>query len=243
MSAYSNYVIGTIAPDWYLRLGESVGTNAVDATGNGKNGTYGSSGITYGKESSLTGDSDTSVELSGVTVQARVDVPYTVGNVQTIAGRAWRKDSGSEDAIFGSTSASKSCWLRLREGNQNVAFAANGADSVTWAAAWPGNEQWVSWAVKFDLGAANTVELLLNGVSQGVKEVTANLETPGTFQLGITATAGFAFKGRLDECWAKASLISNASLLTLHEIAGTGIGPSSGTPSFPLSRRNRIVNP
>ena len=236
MATHSQAVLG-LSPDFYLRLGDAAGPTAVDASGNGKNGTSGA-GLVYAKPGSLTGDADTCVEFTRTNVAERIDVSYTVGNVQTIAGRYWRADIANDHILFGSTSGATSCFLCLRPEGK-IAFAPAGTDIVTWESASPGIEQWVSWAVKFDLGAANTAELVINGVSKGVKECATNLNAPGTFQIGETASAALLFKGFQDEVWAKASLVSTASLLQIHEIAVNG--PTVSSSQFPLSRRNRIV--
>jgi hypothetical protein len=54
------------APILYLRLGESQGPTAVDQTGHA-NGTYPSTGITYGAPGAVAGDADTAITMDGTT--------------------------------------------------------------------------------------------------------------------------------------------------------------------------------
>lgn len=50
-------------PVAYYRLGESSGTVAADASGNGRNGTYGGT-VTFGAAGAIAGDADTGITLS-----------------------------------------------------------------------------------------------------------------------------------------------------------------------------------
>lgn len=67
MNPYNSYKAAILAdgPDVYYRLDESSGTTATDSSGNGFNGTYAGSGVTYSEPGAIVGDSDTSVALDG----------------------------------------------------------------------------------------------------------------------------------------------------------------------------------
>jgi hypothetical protein len=64
-SGYANIILGTPDLAAYWRLGESSGTSAADASGNGRTGTY-TNGFTLGAPGGVTGDGNTGVTLDGV---------------------------------------------------------------------------------------------------------------------------------------------------------------------------------
>lgn len=218
MSAYSDWLLKNIAPDFYLRHGEGSGPTHQDATANNLDGTSGA-GLVFGKTGSLSGDSDTCIEFTHTNVAERVDVVYTIGNVQTIGGRAWLKDEAGSYAIWGLTNTA--AWLRFATG-RNLSLGVANADVATWNNAIPAVEAWFSWAIKFDLGAANTAELFINGESKGVKEVVANLAGPGTIQFGEITSSTNTYRGKQDENWADNSLVSAEKLTFLHTLAESG---------------------
>jgi hypothetical protein len=81
-TAYSRAVKAD-SPALYLRLGESAGPLAVDASGNDFAGSYSSSGITKGT-AGLVGDSDTAASFSGgvVQVMANPSLNLTTGTIE-----------------------------------------------------------------------------------------------------------------------------------------------------------------
>ena len=90
------------------------------------------------------------------------------GSTRTFAGLAWVDAYAADRILFGSdvASACVSCSI----GGNSVKFFANVlGDSVSWASAWPGVNEWVHWALVFN-EAGNTAELFINGVSK-VSEV------------------------------------------------------------------------
>jgi hypothetical protein len=121
----------------------------------------------YGDRQALTFD--------GTQILRTTYQPFQTGTVRTFFGWANRAVNTAGHCLFGSddTGATNTdCGLRINSGSNDVQFWANisasaGAGSATWAAAWPGTSQWVHWALIKDEGA-NTVELYINGVSQGV---------------------------------------------------------------------------
>jgi len=86
------------APTIYYRLGESSGLTATDSSGNGNNGTYAASGVTYGVASSLRdGSTNTAVTFSGV---GQVNAPVGIVVSGNVTIMVWFKTAG----ISGNTS-------------------------------------------------------------------------------------------------------------------------------------------
>ena len=74
-------------PVSYYRLGEAGGPTANDSSGNGNNGAYAASGVTYGVSGALVGDPNTAVALNGST--GDVTTPNVLGNDFTL--ELWMK--------------------------------------------------------------------------------------------------------------------------------------------------------
>jgi len=64
MSAYSAAILA-LDPTEYYRLDETSGTTMVDSSGNGRNGTYPASGVTYGIPGAIENDTDTAISIAG----------------------------------------------------------------------------------------------------------------------------------------------------------------------------------
>jgi hypothetical protein len=91
-------------PIVYWRLGESVGTTAVDASGNGHTGTYveDSGSIDYAQTGPLFGDTDTAIKLAGLStddpyVEAAASTDFDTANL-TI--ECFLKKTAVEDSNF-----------------------------------------------------------------------------------------------------------------------------------------------
>lgn len=227
-SYYAKELLKRIAVDWYWRLGDVLGSaTAHDSSSNGRDGEVGG-GITFGEPGSIYGDPDTSAKFSGAGSGAgvsRIILPtYTVGAKGAIGGRAIRTGTGNT-AFFGSNSGFTSFFLRVNEGTNDIEFAVTNEGPLKWTGAAPANAIWFDYCIKWDT-EANTAELVINGISMGVKELTANLNSPGYFKLGITATDPFeawGWVGGQDDVWAASVLPANEDLLALHEIAAPSV--------------------
>lgn len=202
--SYSATVLAD-TPALYWRLGETVGTTAADASGNGRVGTYAGT-FTLNQAGGLTGDANPAVDLDGTTgVITSTYFPWVTGSSLTFMGLAWRDTNGSIDALMGGTTGSGSNnrpTLTLASGNQNVTWQpTEGAGGVTWTAAWPGNAQWVHWAMTYN-DATGVAELFINGFSKG-KLTSPNLYVTTTANVEIGANRGSPglnnFDGKLDE--------------------------------------------
>jgi RHS repeat-associated protein len=83
-SSYSSVVMAD-SPVAYWRFGESSGTTAADATGNGNTATY-NAGVKLGAPGAIGGDSDTSANFDGIGGYARSDVTI---NTSPVTVEAW----------------------------------------------------------------------------------------------------------------------------------------------------------
>lgn len=217
---YPNAVAGFV-PSLYWRLGESSGTNAADASGNGRSGTYGA-GVTLGQTGALVGDANTAVSLTNTSTSVVTSTysPFVAGSKRTFMGWAKRTATTDADTLF--SDAASVVFLQLASGNENVVFQCpasnqNGLFQVTWSAAWPGTGQWVHWALVYDANAT-VAELFIGGVSQGQQTVVG-----GTFTGATTFTVGGTsnpFNGQVDEVAVFESALTARQIATIYQ-AGT----------------------
>lgn len=223
------------SPLLYWRLGESAGaTTAKDASGHGRTATYGS-GITLGIAGALSGDSDTAAafnDTSNAVVSSNGYLPNsTPGASRTFMGWAYRLSGSSDDdsiltmrnGVFAPTS------LKIVFGGQNVSLG-----SGTWAAAWPGYNQWVHWALTYN-DSTRVAELFINGVSKGTQTLTTNLfgTSANTFQLGTFST-GF-WNGDQDEFAVFGSILSATTITAIYN-AGLSGWTDMGLATVPIQR-------
>jgi hypothetical protein len=181
-------------PSLYWRLGKE---GASDTSGHARTGT-GVGGINIGASvGALANDEDASTTFDGSNDKiTSTYAPFTAGSVRTIEGWGYRASTGAIHTLFGG-SLGTGPRLTLASGSQEVIWTANAAVSASWPGAWPGVNQWVHWAIIFD-DPANSAELFINGVSQGVRAAEDTYTSPGNIQLGAYALAAF-FNGKLDE--------------------------------------------
>lgn len=166
MSVYSDLILSQ-GPSLYWPL--DGGSGATDQSGNGRNGT-GAGGITIGgysgspiaRETSatdFTGDDDRITSTYN---------PFSNAAARSFSGWAYRDGSGADHTLIaGNNGGLGGAILFLESGGQNVTWRTQvldtgAASAKTWATAWPGNTQWVHWALVYDPGA-DTAALYING--------------------------------------------------------------------------------
>jgi hypothetical protein len=130
--------------------------------------------------------------------------PFVNGSVRTFEGWAWR-DADTTQVLVGTTASGAggsglSTAIIYTTAGNNVLLQVGGSDEdiEQWAAAWPGQSQWVHWAITFN-DLTNAAELFINGVSKGVVTHTADVDVGvGEFKIGAHSTAASSpFDGRL----------------------------------------------
>jgi hypothetical protein len=103
------------SPLSYWRLGEASGTLAADASGNGRNATYGG-GVTLGAAGALTGDLDTAASLDG-NDDYLIDNPFPGYPSSAISVEFWMKssDTTKQSAAFSYATTNDDNELQLRD--------------------------------------------------------------------------------------------------------------------------------
>jgi hypothetical protein len=220
-------VVGSYSPSIFLPLAGSA--PLTDLSGNGRNGT-GAGGIVAGGHA--TGpleaydvgatDFDGSNDYISTTYS-----PFTNGTIRTYMGWAWRDTNASQDILIGG-SVANSPGLIL-DTNQDVIWApANGGSFYTWAAAWPGNQQWVHWALVYEEGTDNAY-LYIYGQLVSAKSGTtmAYNASPGNLWIG---------DGQWDNFDGKIAWVSvHGSLLPAQVLAAYEAGAAQATLTGPIN--------
>ena len=151
---YQPYAL-SLGPSLYWSLNSRTGVT--DLSGNGLTGT-GDGGVAVGANATSPlngGAASTDFNGSDDWVYSTYD-PFDSGTVRSFCGWAYRDTSSSYDGIFGFR-------LFLESGSNTVYFSAQGGpDFPTWTNAWPGNTQWVHWAIVFN-DPSDLVYLYING--------------------------------------------------------------------------------
>lgn len=203
-------------PELYWPLDSVDG--ATDLTGNGHDGTGGGGisigGFAFGTSTDFDGTDDRIT--SGWS-------PYVNGTSRTFIGQAWRDTSTTADTVFasGAAAATDSVNMFLGSATQNVVWRAGGSDedSDTWTAAWPGDGQWVFWALVFS-EATDTASLYINGSLVSALTHTADYDAGvGTFQLGAnTSSFTTPFDGKMKHVAIYMRALSAADIATLADL-------------------------
>jgi RHS repeat-associated protein len=157
-----------------------------------------------------------------------MDGPFQNGTTRTFEGWA-NRDAANGSILFGGNSTDASApYLALgstANGDaQTVYWVPNGYSgalngvSTSWSGAWPGQGQWVNWALIVNQ-SAGTAELFINGVSKGVHSISAAYTAnAGAFNAGAwianNGVSIIGFGGKLDE------VAVYDSALTPSDIAG-----------------------
>jgi RHS repeat-associated protein len=99
-ASYSATIIGD-GPSAYYRLDESACCTATDSSGHGRNGTYTSSGVTFGASGALSSDSDTAAAFDGSSGWVSIPTSDTIAGSFSV--EAWVKPSsiGGDLGILG----------------------------------------------------------------------------------------------------------------------------------------------
>lgn len=231
--AYSDQILAD-APALYWRLEETEGVTAVDSSGNVRDGEY-KSEPTLGLAGPLVeGDKAVGLEAAANERITSNFNPFVIGQSLTLECWAYLVPNATNNRLIGSSGTNR-CAISITNGASPVSVNFT-ADSVegglqTWSAALP-TETWTHLVVVFN-NAENTVELFVNGVSQGTREAAKDFgAAPGTFQGG---TAGAVpWNGRIDEVAAYEYALS-AERVRAHFIAAiTNANVAAGLPA-PMS--------
>lgn len=224
MASYRD-LIRADSPSLYWPLDATYG--ATDQSGNSRNGT-GGGGVSIGgySGSPITGET-TATDLDGSNDRVTSAYnPFATSSVRTFEGWAYRDTSSSYDVLAASGAASNYVMIQIVGSSTNVDIYTNAGVVVpsTFASAWPGNTQWVHWAVILD-DSANTYTLYINGVSKGTNSAALSYAaSPGNLQLGAEGS-GFSnpFDGKMAH-FAVFERALTASEIKSHYTAGVQVG-------------------
>ncbi len=109
---------------------------------------------------------------------------FANGTSRTFMGWAYRDtSSGADTIIWGNSSGTSDCNLGLATGSNDFAFSPNNSTFTTWTGAWPGNGEWVHWAVVFN-ETTNSISGYINGVLVSSSTNTAQYGGASTFHIG-----------------------------------------------------------
>ena len=196
LPAYQPYAL-SLGPSLYWALNATTG--ATDLSGNARNGT-GGGGVTVGANatSPLNGGS-ASTDLDGSDDKvSSTYAPFTNGTTRTYTGWAWRDSATYADLFGGDGHATAAPRIYIDPGTTlQWQPDAGGGGALAFTSVWPGNGQWVHWALVFD-ESTDATWLYLNGVDAGSGYATAAYPaTSGNFNLGYALTAGNPFDGKM----------------------------------------------
>lgn len=214
--AYRDLILAD-GPSLYWPLDSTYG--ATDQSGNSRNGSA-SGGITIGGfADSPIADEATCTDFDGSNdaITSSYD-PYVDGTTRTFSGWAYRDTSATQDNLIGSSAAG--VLLRL-ETNQVVNFYADWSFGGANVGTWPGNTQWVHWALIYIQGTS--AQLYLNGVpGSAVAYTRAWLSTASALYIGSL----YPFDGKMAHVavWERAL---TASEVQSHYRAGVDGSPAN----------------
>jgi RHS repeat-associated protein len=227
----SQTVLGD-APSLYWRLGESNGSAAADSSGANHPGTYVGSPSLHQTGALQPAFDDGAVGLNGSSQYLSSGyATFANGTSRTYEGWAYRNTSTTNDTLFASSvPATIAPTLFLPGNTNNVVFRPNGTTGAvtTWSGAWPGNSQWVHWALVFS-EVGDKASLYINGnLVSSQTNASAYNAAPGNFAIGGINGVGSPFEGRFDEVAVYERGLSAAEV-QLH-FQGYGEGYSQTVP-------------
>lgn len=189
--------VRTDDPVAWWRQGEPSGTTMTDASGNGRNGTYNTAGVTYGIAGAVPADADTAVSFNGTTGYASVPdnnvFSPQVGTSGAISVEAWVKltslpPAGGEDraAIVTKSANSNYEYGLYAYSDGRVGFQLWRSAGTTHSLAVGGSiplNQWVHVAGTYKNGVAT--KAYLNGTEVGSSTTFSGSTTNGTGSVSI----------------------------------------------------------
>jgi hypothetical protein len=198
---------------------------ATDLSGNGRDGT--ASGVTIGGHTAtfppIDGEDPSCTEFDNTDdAVTSTYAPFTNGTTRTFLGWAWRDTSTSADVLVsGSGTYPNTTIIQGANGSQTVEFYNGAAATASWAAAWPGNAQWVFWAVVFN-ETTNDATLYINGSAVStVSQTDAYDAAAGNYQIGRIAGGNNPFDGKMGHVAVLESGLTAQQVEDLYTASGT----------------------
>ena len=223
---YQSLILGS-SPLAYYRLGESSGTTASDTSGNGYNGTYSASGVTYAQTGVVVGDSNTAVKFDGTAGYVALPSGLHVGGLTALSVEAWVNltsiNAGTYPHIVAADepdSSNNGMMLFLDASVKAITFqVGNGTTALNcyeYTTLTTGT--WYHLVGTYD--GAN-IRIYFNGVLANTVALAGSIGTPSTaMTIARSSTgAGAYFPGIIDEVAIYNSVLSGATILNHYNTA------------------------
>ncbi|MDQ6617188.1 MAG: DUF6531 domain-containing protein [Actinomycetota bacterium] len=229
-ATYASTVLAD-SPKAYYRLNESGCCTAADASGNGYNATYASSGISYSATGALTADSDSAITTSynGAAVSRDAAFLPTGAAARTI--ELWEKTStaGSFGLVSYGTVATNQ-YVSLGIGSGQILSLDGYTNYVNRSAPYSLEDgRWHHLAASFD---GTTAFLYIDGQQIGSGALPLATVTGQALWLGSTQDGAAVFPGSLDEVAIYPSALT-AAQISAHWRAAIGVScPSVPTTGY-----------
>jgi len=238
-SAYKQTALGD-TPKAYYRLGEASGTTTNDISGNALNGTYNTSGVTYGVAGAILNDTDTAVTFDGTAGYMALPAGVSPAGLSAFSFSLWFKPGTLvastnhriiSNANTGSSNAGFDCGLNGSTGG--VFFAmGNGttnafANSTTNLVA----GTWYHLVGTFD---GSNVRFYLNGILQTTSALSGTIASSG-FLINIgrnPAYTGDYVAGSFDDTAVYYSTLSGSQVTALYNAGLTASGAKYGSNAY-----------
>jgi Polysaccharide lyase/Concanavalin A-like lectin/glucanases superfamily len=196
-TAASAGVEGERAAFWSLN--EANGTSGANDSADSHDGTYSSSGVTYGVAGARGSGDDAAISLDGTNGKVTTSYnPFQNGTARSFEG--WAKRTGSSYDMLFSGDGSRPPELYLQENADQIIFWSDTGTGtlVSWSNVGAGTGNWFHWVLVFD-EPGNTAELFVNGVSKGKLTLTTQYHSSsGNIELGYQSSTN-ALAGSLDD--------------------------------------------
>lgn len=222
------------SPAAYWRLGETSGTSAADASGNGRTGTYVGS-PSLGQQGALVGDASTAVAFNGSSQY--VSVPYSATlNPTRFSVEAWAYVTGGDGtyrSVVTSRDYAAGAFHRgyvLYAGSEFWEFwlgTGPGWDSVYGPAVT--KNVWTHLVATYD---GTILRFYVNGLLAGSKAMTLSANTARTLRIAAGNTEGpvnFFFPGRVDEVSVYPDALPEARVLAHYNAGAVSQGVAGET--------------
>ncbi|MEQ9667898.1 LamG-like jellyroll fold domain-containing protein [Coleofasciculus sp. G2-EDA-02] len=235
-------------PLGYWRLDDGGGT-ALDASGNGANGTY-TGGVNPGQPGALVGDKNTASSFNGTTgfVSTPININQSNPSPDTITFSAWVNPASTSAGRYQVVSSDSGYfdWSMLRDGNQWAVFTG---ENIRYPDFQVDVNQWQHIAVVFQPGVG--VTFYKNGQSVTIPFIdydTNDLMTPvGYFgdndiAIGHNPSPDFPeyFDGSIDEVAVYNSALSQQQILEQYN-AGQGTGTDTPLGGLIITNADTIT--
>jgi hypothetical protein len=235
---YKNTVLAD-NPQGYYRLDEASGPTAQDSSGNGYNGTYAGSGVTYSEPGVTTGDGDTAVLLDGTAGEMTCPTGLNPGGWAALTAEAWVKLTSISASAMGiwtnaqPTTSHKGISFHIGPGGTTLIMSiGNGTSAANLSVAYSfATGQWYHLVATWN---GSTVTVYINGASVGSVSFAGGTigSTSTAVGLGYSPVTNSSYlPGEIDEAALYNSALS-AARVEAHYLRALYAAPTYGFSSY-----------